>query len=71
MNSYQLRDAKIVRDHNTIKAPFLPQNVVEEMLVAVRRNSVYLVVRCHHALNVPFFHSRFERLKKIFADYAF
>src|SRR5215469_3964438 len=45
----------------------MAQNIVEQMLVAVRRNAVHLVVRRHHTLYVALFHSGFKWLQKILA----
>ena len=50
----QLPDAEIIRNHDSIKSPFLPQNVVEQKLVAMRRDAVDFVVGRHHALDGAF-----------------
>src|SRR5215472_18373862 len=71
MKVSQLGDGEVVGDQNAVKTPFVTQDIVEKVLITVRRNAVHLVVRRHHTLHVAFFHSGFKRLEEIFAYHTF
>ena len=62
MYPLQFRNSKIIGDDQPVETPLMPQNVVEEVLVAVRRNAVDLVVGRHQRPHVTLLHGSFERL---------
>ena len=70
MQVLQIGDAEVVGDQDSVESPFLAKNVVEQMLIGVRRNAVDFVVGGHHAAGVTFFGGCFKRLEKILPDYT-
>ena len=42
-------DRVVIRDHESLEAPFLPQHVAQQPFAGVRRDAVNLVVAGHHA----------------------
>src|SRR5580700_6104453 len=71
MNGAQLCRAKIVGGYQTLESPFLAQDVLEQVLVTVRWDSVDFVVGGHHRGYVRFLDSGFEWRQPVFADGAF
>src|SRR5580700_9550014 len=70
MKIFQIGDAEIIRNQEPVEAPLVSQNVIEQMLVAVRWDTVNLVVGSHHASNVTLLHRVLEGSEKVLADYA-
>ena len=70
MNGSQLADPEVVGHDRAIKAPFVTQDSIDQPFVAVRRNSVHLIIGRHHRSDVRLVHGGFERPQPIFSDDA-
>ena len=70
MHPHELSNAEIVRDHHSIEAPFLTKHADQQRSIAVRRNSINLIVGRHDACHVGFLDCGFEWFEKIFSNHA-
>src|SRR5215467_10494120 len=71
MRGAQFGNSEIVRNHKAWKAPFLAEDVVEQVFVAVRGNSVDFIVGGHDGAHMSFFDSGLKRFQKIFTNNPF
>src|SRR5207244_7065089 len=71
MKGAKIGNREVVRYEHSIESPFMAEHVGEQVPIAVRRDTVNLVVGRHHTLRMCFFHTSFKWLQQIFANHPF
>ena len=70
MQFHQLRNGVIVGDDESFEFPFPTQNFLQQPFVGVRRYSVNLIIRSHHAHDAGFGHGGFEAWQEELAQHS-
>ena len=71
MHRMEALDVHPVADHEPVEAEFIPEQVLQQPLVAVARNTVHLVVGSHHSTDLGFLDGSDEWRKVYFPQLAF